>query len=803
MNDIRYAFRFLKKSPGFVLLAILMLAIGTGLTTALFTVIQGVLLRPLAFQDPDQLMILSQTSSNERNISVSYQDYLDWRKQSRTFENMTALRLDEFNLMTQQGAERVRGRMISASFFSTLGIQPEIGRDFREDEDRVGGTPAVILNHKLWKDRFQSDHKVLGQTIRASDKSFTIVGVMKQDYHLFTEVDLFFPIGQFAENWPKRDNHPGIYVIGRLQANATMNSAQAEMNQIALALSKQYPDTNSRIGAVVEDLSEQVTGDVRPALWMLFGAVIFVLLIGCANIANMLLARGLSRQKEISIRMALGASNWNLMRQFLMESLLLSFTGGILGLLFAQYATDMLLWLRPADLPRLDEIKIDFAVLAFMICISAISGIFFGLLPAMQSSRIQLNESIKDSSAASYPFRSRHRLRHALVISQVAFSLVLLIGAGLMTKSIFLILKSSPGFEPNGVLTADLSLSTERYQGAKVLHFIQEAQQRLEGIAGVESVAYSNGLPIAGANEGIFWIDHRPRPRPGEEPASVCYYVSPNYLQTMKIPLVRGSYLSTLDGTKQPSKVIIDEALAKKYFASEDPIGKSIRLAEELPPFEIIGIAGHVKHYGLDVTPPIQEESYFSIPQIPEEFLSQVGQDLHFLIRSSGDSATVAASAREVFKKLDPQQPVALRAMDEVLAESLAARKFSMILLSIFAGVAFFLAVGGIYGVLSYTVAQRAKEIGIRMAVGAAKMDVLRLILGGGLRLIVAGLALGILAALGLSNLVASQFYGVTATDPMTFTLISVLFAVVGSIATYFPASRASRVDPNSILKYE
>jgi putative ABC transport system permease protein len=806
-QDVSYALRMLLKNPSFTFVAVLALALGIGANSAIFSVINAVLLRPLPFKEPERLVILWEKTQTQ-DSSVAYPNFLDWREANTVFEQVTAYRRDSFNLTGAGEPERLAGSLVSGNFFETLGVQPLAGRNFVEQDDKAASAPTVILGYGFWQRRFGGDARIINQQLTLNDKSYTVVGITPADFRLGSDTDIYVPIGLFVAEVPfykERGSHPGLWVTGRLKPQVSMEQARAELDTIMARLGQQYPETNKGRRIHIESLYENTVQGVRPALLVLLGAVAFVLLIACANVANLLLARSATRQKEIAIRTALGASRWRIMRQLLTESLLLGLLGGVLGLLLAMWGADLLVAAAPDGVPRLADARIDLHVLGFTLGMAVLTGVVFGIAPALQASKTDLNESLKETERGSTG--TRHRLRGVLVVSEVALALVLLIGAGLMVKSLWQLQRIDPGFDPHHVLALQLALKGERAaEPQKVENFIAQVEGRIKSLPGVEAVAFTNGLPFSGAPEQGFQIVGRPVPGGDPTPYSaVRYTTSPDYLQVLGIKLQRGRYFTNQDRLDSPPVVVIDETLAQKYFPDQNPLGERLQVGQPgTPPYEIVGVVGHVKHYGLDGEAPVEPQFYFAISQVTAARMPVIANGISVLARTQAEPQSLAAAARSQILAVEPNQPVFnVRTMRELVAESIASRRFSMFLLLVFALVALVLAAVGLYGVMAYSVTQRTHEIGIRMALGAQATDVLRMILRQGLLLVLTGIGLGLVAAFALTRVLTSLLYGVSATDPLTFACISLLLVVVALLACYIPARRATKVDPMIALRYE
>ncbi|HKP88122.1 MAG TPA: ABC transporter permease [Blastocatellia bacterium] len=812
IQDLRYGVRMLVKNPGFTIVAVIALALGIGANTAIFSVVNAVLLRPLPYKDPDRLVMLQEKARQLDVMSVSYPNFVDWRKQNQTFDDIAVVRRSNFNVTGGDEAERVTGRILSANFFSVLGVEPAIGRNFLPEENEPGADPVVIVSYGLWQRRFGGDPNLIGKPITINDKDFTIIGILPSTFQFFSPSDLFVPINQFKERWMQvRGSHPGLFVIGRMKEGVTLEQARADMDGVADALAQQYPQTNGKSGVVANQLFENVVKQIRPTLLVLIGAVGFVLLIACANVANLLLARSRARHKEIAIRAAIGASRLRIIRQLLTESLVLAVVGGGLGLLIALWGTDALVAAIPDELPRAEGVSVDGQVLGFTLAVSLATGIIFGLVPALQSSKLNLHETLKEAGRGSTS--PRHFARSLLVVVEVALALVLLIGAGLMIRSVIGLTNIPPGFDPKNVLALSVSLSPTKYTDAqKVRNYYQETLDRVQSLPGVTSAAWTIGLPLLGSNETSFSIGGRPRPDDSEEvPLAVEYAASPDFLRALGIPLLRGRYFTAADNEKSSKVVIIDEALARRFFPDEDAIGKRLLSGDDDnrgadAGREIVGVVGHVKHYGLDTDSDSRVKYQFHVPytQLPDQFMVQITRSMSLVVKSDSDPTSLSSSVRSQIQAVDKDQPVYdISTMERAVANSILQQRFAMLLLGTFAALALVLATVGIYGVISYSVTERTHEIGIRMALGAQARDVLRLVVRQGMILTAIGVAAGLGASFILTRLMASLLYRVSTTDPATFAAIALILTAVALAACAVPARRATKVDPMVALRHE
>jgi putative ABC transport system permease protein len=801
-QDLRYGARMLLKNPGFTAVAVVTLALGIGANAAIFSVVNATLLRPLPFEDPDRLIMIRETKLPQfPEFSVSPGNFLDWKKQNTVFERLVAMQDASFNLIGVVDPERLRGMRVTDGFFAMLGARPRIGRDFLPEEDQPGRNNVVILSHGLWQRRFGADPNIVNRAITFSGGSYTVVGVMPATFRFGDGgAEFWTPMAFTAEQAQQHGSHY-VSAIGRLKPGVALAQARSEMGMIADRLAKQYPDNNTGWNVKLTPLLEYTVSSVKPALLVLLGAVAFVLLIACVNVANLLLARSAAREKEIAIRVSLGAGRWRIARQLLTESALLALAGGTVGLTLAKWGKDLLLALAPEDLPRLSDVSLDGRALAFTAAITLLTGLGFGLFPALQASKIRgsnLNETLKDAGRGSTDDGRRRLIRGALVVLEVALALELLVGAGLLIKSFLRLRSVDPGFNPAGALTAQIPLSQRKYpEDSQRVAFYTQLIEKVAALPGVQAAGAAMVTPLSGNDFVLgFMIEGRPPYPAGSEPDTNYYSVTPGYFKAMGIPLLRGRLFTERDAKDATRVVIINETMAKRFFPGEDPIGK--RLHVTMGPLlyrEIVGIVGDVKHYSLD-----QETK----AQTYEPYAQQPFSGMTLVARTSGDPAGLSAAIRGEVLKIDKELPISnVRTLEQYLSTSIAQQRFSVLLLGIFAAVAMALACVGIYGVLSYSVAQRRREIGVRMALGAARRDVLRLVVGHAMLLTLIGVAIGLGAAFALTRVMSTLLFGVSATDPMTFVLIALLLVAVALLAALVPARRATKVDPMVALRCE
>ena len=815
-KDIRYGFRGLLKHPGFTLVAVITLALGIGANSSIFTVVNAVLLRPLPFAAPGELVFIWQTHPFGKRIGVeqlpgSNADFLDWQEQSNLFEGMSMIDSWGGNLTGGDTPEHIDGAKISVNLFSLLRAQPMLGSDFNLEHAQPGNEHAVILSHSLWQRRFGSDANVVGRQIQIDGQPFTVQGVMGPgfvfpkdvglpNYFSFAETEMWLPIALTAGQRANRGSHH-IAVIARLKPDATLEQAQSQLAGIAKHVEERNPEQSKDWGTSVNLVHEQVVGTSRRAILILLGAVAFVLLIACANVANLLLARSTSRQKEIAIRTALGAGRARIVRQLLTESLLLSLAGGAIGLILASWGVRLLLVFSSGRLPRIAEIHVDKRVLWFTFAVSLLTGLFFGLVPALQVSKTDLNESLKESGRSAMGGRHRQRARNLLVVSEVALSLVLLVGAGLLAKSFLRLQNVNTGFTPDHLLTATLELPRAKYQDDVLMsQFFRQVVERAGGLPGVEAAGAISQLPLSGKEElDGFSIEGRTDPTETSLIQTADFRViTPDYFRAMRIPLLKGRLFNEQDRASTTYSAIIDESFARRFFPGEDPLGK--RINEDGSRNEhgfavIVGVVGGVKHTDVKTEP--RPTMYVPAEQSPWETMTLV-------VRSSGDPTALAAALRDEVAAVDKDQPLSeIDIMEQLFAKAVAPQRFNLMLVGIFAALALALATVGVYGVIAYSVTQRAQEMGVRLALGANSRDILRLVIGQAMRVSLLGVGLGLVAAVGLTRVMSSLLFEVSSTDPVVFVGLAVVLIAVTLVASYIPARRATKVDPLVALRYE
>jgi putative ABC transport system permease protein len=800
-QDLRYSLRMLRKSPGFTAVALLTLAMGIGANTAIFSVVYSVLLEPLPYKDPSKLIFLNETTPRVGSVTLSYLDFLDWRSQSATFSQIAALHRVGFNLAGVSQPERISGGAVSPNFLSMLGLRPFLGRDFDASEEKAGAAPVVMLSCSLWQSHFGADPNSIGRTITLDGRGYTIIGVLPSNFRWTDKIDVLEPIGTWLAAHPdamNRGDRGDQEVLGRLAPGASFAQARSEMEGIAARLAKEYPGTNDQFGAALTPIREAYVGDTRMAILSLFGAVLCVLLIACANVANLLLVRAAGRTREIALRIAFGATRRRIIRQMLTESFVLAFLGGALGLVLAAVGARLL----PTGMLRGTSVELNPAVLVFAVVLIALAAFVFGLAPAARSAKSDLQLQLKEGGAGTGIGTAQTRLRGIFVVAELALSLVLLAGAGLMMKSLHLLLSVSPGFQVDRVLTMELQLRTAQYdKDPAVRTFWQSVLDRVRALPGVQSAAIGTVVPFTDNHSRLdITIEGMALPKPGSFPHPDAHAVSDGYASTLGIPLLRGRTFTETDNENSPKVAMINAMLAREYFPNGDAVGKRLMFGHPSPTespqwLTIVGVLGDTKLYGLAQAARL--EVYVPFRQSPQG-------DMNLLIKSGVDPAALTSAVRNEVASVDKDQPIfALTTMTQLVNDSVSTRRFTLILLGLFSGLALVLAAIGIYGVISYSVAQRTRDIGIRMALGASRSDVMRDVLAIGVRLTGVGLALGLAGALLSTRVLASLLYGVGSTDAFTFTAVSVVLTVVALVASYLPARRATRVDPIVALRYE
>ncbi|HEY2973903.1 MAG TPA: ABC transporter permease [Pyrinomonadaceae bacterium] len=806
-KDIRYGVRTLLKHPGFTAIVVVTLAVGIGASSAIFSVVNTVLLRPLPYARAERIVAIQALGRDGKRVQISPANFLDWRAQNTVFEHLAAILTRPANLALADQAERIDLAMTSANFFSVFGTEPERGRFFITADEQAGHPAVVVVSHGLWQRRFGGDESLVGKPITLDGNSYTVVGIAPSGFQYPDKTEVWVPPFRLAPALNERMDPTQVRGFGMLAAVAllkpgvSLTQAANEMETITTRLRQQYPETNNRSFNPVVSLHTHLVGETGPMLLLLFGAVSFVLLIACANVANLLLVSAASRQKEMAIRTALGASRMRVMRQLLTESLILAFVGGAIGVLLALWGVALMTKLLPQDFPRVGEINLDWRVLAFTLFASVLTGILFGLAPALQISKTDVQESLKESGRGSSGSRRHNRLRNLLIVGEVALSVVLLVGAGLLFRSFLRLQSVNTGFTSQQVLTVRLSPAGSNYRrDADYISFYSQAIQRVSAIPGVEAVGAINTLPLGKGPTAGFRIEGRPPLTIDKWPGGNYRTVSPDYFHAMNIPVVQGRAFNERDTETAPLVMIINQALANKDFPNENPVGKRINLGNLDPKgqpvwWEIVGVAANIRSLEL------REEA------TPEFYLSSLQDsfsNMFLVVRTSSEPTSVAASVRRAAAEVDKSAAVSdVRTMERIVDEAVTQPRFNLFLLGLFSGIALLLSAAGIYGVTAYSVTQRTHEFGIRMALGAQVSDVLRMILKQGMLLISAGIAVGLLASFALTRLLRTLLFGVSVTDPLTFVAITLLLTLVALLACYIPARRATKVDPLVALRYE
>jgi putative ABC transport system permease protein len=800
LQDIRYALRMLMKNPGFSAVAVLTLALGIGANTAIFSVVNAVLLRPLPFQNANRLVRAFGNSLITDQADVSPADFQDYRAQNHVFDHLEGI-IDGntiFNLAGKDNPTQVKGAVVTAGFFDALGVQPLLGRTFVAADEGVKQPEVVVLSHRLWQDRFGRDAGVIGKSVKLDGSRMTIVGVLREDVPLFSDGDLWLPTPFEVTGMTSRPSR-FLRVIGVLRAGINISQAQAELDTIAGRLAKQYPDSNTGWSLRLVPLETALVGDVRPALLVLLGAVALVLLIACANVASLLFARNTSRTREIAIRRALGAGHLRLVRQMLTESILFALAGAAAGIVLASWGVELLRRLGPENLPRLNEVGVSGTVLAFTGGVAIFTGILFGLGPALQASHRDTTQNLKEGGAAGQS-KSRHRAHNVLVISEVALSLVVLIASGLLLHSFWRLIHVNPGFDPSNIVTAQISVTGPALDGESQRRaFFDKVQDRIASFPGVESAGFVSELPLSGqANDTYVTIGEHSPLSPADRLDADVRIVSGSYFQAMRIPLLRGREFTNRDTADSPLAVLINEPFARRFFGDEDPIGKHLKIYEGKPDYvtrEIVGVVGGIKHFALQEV--LRPEMF--LPYAQDAVLR-----MNVVVRSTRNPLAVASATRTAISSIDPDEATSsFRTLGEIVSTSAAGDRFNAFLLGAFGGIALLLTVAGIFGVLSYLVTQRTREIGLRMALGAQRYNILGAIVGHGMSLVLIGVGIGLAGAYGVTRWMSGFLFGVEPTDALTFLTVSGVLASAGFLACYLPAKRATGVDPLVALRHE
>ncbi len=806
MQDLRYALRTLQKNPGFALIAIVTLALGIGANTAIFSVVNGVLLKPLPYREPEQLVRVFERSQAQPRFPMAQGNFQDYREQNTTLSGLALYTRHDMELSQDDKPERLAGLRVTAGFFELLGVAPLLGREFRREDELPGNNSFVILSHALWQRRFSGDPGIVGKAITLSGQPFTVVGVMPPGVQHVGGDYRSMPHGESVDLWGPLELKPqagrGAHfcnAIGRMKPGVTLAQAEASFNLIADRLAQQYPRTNQGWRIAMQPLHEEIVGRVQTTLLVLFGAVFFVLLIVCVNVANLLLARATVREREVAVRAALGAGRWRIVRQLLTESVLLAVLGGAAGILLAKWLIAALGVLGREQLPRLQAVSLDGRILLFTLALTLLTGVLFGLAPALQAGQLNLNEVLKEGGRSGGTSRRQRRLRDALVISEVALALVLLVGAGLLMRSFWKLQQTNPGFNPERVLTASLTLPGARYGDvSKVAAFQQQLLERLTALPGVQAIGLTSDLPWTGYDENAgFTIEGKTFP-PNQEPSARYHYASTDYFRTIGVPLIAGRFFSAEDHPGTPNVVLINRSMAERYWPGESAVGKRFTFASQPQEKDwntVAGVVGDVKDF--PYSPAAEPAFYWPMTQEPT-------REMILAVRANADPSQLVEAVRGEVRAIDKDLPLAeVKTLETIAATAVAGQRFTLWLVGLFALTALLLSAIGIYSVLSYLVAQRTHEIGVRMALGAKRRDVLRLLIGQGMSLAFLGVTLGLVASFGLTRLLKNLLFNVSATDPLTFAAIVLLLTTVALLACFIPAWRATKVDPLVALRYE
>ena len=819
LHDLQYSFRQMQKSPGFATIAILTLALGIGANTTIFSVVNGVLLNPLPYPHADRLFVLFHSKPHFTKGSISYPNFLDWQRDNRSFDAMAAYRYGNMKLTGVGEAENLKGRMVSAGFFEILGVKPVLGRTFSTEEDRLGANPTVMISEGLWKRKFASNPNVLGQAIVLDGKARTIIGIIPASFQLrqwnFHPGDIYTPVGEYDDpHFRQRQAAWGMDAIARLKPEVTLAKAAQDMERVNRGLEAAYPDVDAGIRTTIVPLKQQIVGDVQGVLWVLMGAVLFVLLIACVNVANLQLARATTREREFAVRVALGAGQSRLIRQMLTESLALSLVGGAFGLLLAYGGAKAAVAAIPDMLPRAENVGLDGRVLLFTMLISLLAGVIFGLAPALRTSRTDVSATLNQSGRSLVGARAR--AQSIFVTLEMAMALVLLVGAGLTIRTLMQLWNVNPGFNPGGVIyfNLDPSKSLSRQSPEAIRAALRQMETTIRAVPGVETFSFDWGaVPMLGDDEEPFWAEGMTRsPHVADAPDALRYGINPDYLKLMQIPLLKGRFFTDADNEHSSRVIVVDESFAQRFFPGQNPIGKHIYFPPESTDGErtdeIVGVVGHVKQFGLapDKANNIEAEYYEPIYQMLDKMMPMIGSGVDGFVRTREGVSPEAVfpSIRNALRQRDSEMVLTdMEPMQQVVAESIAQQRFAMLLFSIFAAGALLLAGIGIYGVLSYIVGQRTREVGIRMALGAQKGDVVRTVLRDGAGMTLPGIGIGVVAALAVTRLMSAMLFGVKPTDAITFASVAVLLCIVALLACYVPARRAAALDPMQALRAE
>ncbi len=814
-QDIRFGARMLYKYPGFTAIAVLTLALGVGANTAIFSVVNAVLLRPLPYPDSGQLVWLCERGPDWSGGSISYPNFNDWKDQQSVFEKLGVYNGNNFTLIGAGEPVRLAGALMSADVFAALRTQPEIGRVFREDEDKPGAPPVAVISHALWQNRFGGHGDILNRTINLNGKPHTVLGVMPAGFEFPNRVDLWVPVGPYSagSSWQKRDNHPGLFGLARLKPGVTLEKARADLDIIAVRLEQQYPESNKTRGVQIDRLLDNKVGNVRRALWILLGAVSFVLVIACANVANLLLARAAAREKEMAVRVALGAGRWRITRQLLAESGLLALLGAVVGLFFAKGALRVVAALAGENMPRAAEISLDLRVLLFSGLVAVVTGILFGLAPAWHARRADLQGTLKETGRGTTSGRAG--LRQGLVVAEVALTFVLLVGAGLLLLSFHRLLQVNPGFVVDRVLTFHINFPEHKFQtDEQQILFYHALLEKVRTLPGVQAASLASKAPLdENGWDMLFLIEGRPEPPPHLQPSLRVHLIAPDYFRVMGIPLLQGRDFTEQDNREHLrgassgndwgaglNSIIIDEEFAKRYWPNQNPLGQRVRIPwgerGKQPIVTIVGVVGRIKENRLSEQGGMVQ-AYFPIFQQPLWNMAVV-------VKTTSDPAAMLATMRQQVSQLDPTQPIfGMSTMKEMRDHNVAPDRLNLGLIGGFAVLALVLAIIGLYGLLSFTVAQRQREIGVRMALGAQRFDVLKVVVGQGMRLVLIGAFIGLLGSFAVTRVLTSVLFKVEPTDPLTFGTVTVSLCVVALLACYIPARRATKIDPMAALRYE